>query len=80
MKITFLGATETVTGSKYLLNHNKELYDDLDKFVDSMDPNPCKEFIKKHEKEEKLKYILEQKEEIINFSQIFYGNESSTNR
>jgi hypothetical protein len=65
---------------KYLHHHNKELFDDLDKFVDSMDPNPCKEFIKKHEKEEKLKYILEQKEEIINFHQIFYGNESSTNR
>jgi hypothetical protein len=63
---------------KYLLNHNKELYDDLDKFVDSMDPNPCKEFIKKHEKEEKLKYILEQKAEIINFNQIFHDNKQPT--
>jgi len=59
---------------KYLQCHNKELFDELNKFIDSMDPNPCEEFIKKHEKEEKLKYILEQKEEIINFHQLFHGD------
>jgi hypothetical protein len=61
---------------RYIHRHNKELFEELNKFIDSMNPNPCKEFIKKHEKEEKLKYILEQKEELINFHRIFYEDKS----
>jgi len=62
----------------YLLRHNKELFDELNNMIDSMNPNPCKEFIKKHEKEEQLKYILEQKTEIINFNQLFHDNTQPT--
>jgi hypothetical protein len=63
---------------RYLHRHNKKLFDELNNIIDSMNPNPCKEFIKKHEKEEQLKYILEQKEEFINFNQIFYDNKPPT--
>jgi hypothetical protein len=66
---------------KYLLSRNKELFDELNNIVDSMNPNPCKEFIKKHEKEEKekkLKYILEQKEEFVDFHSLFHGNKQPT--
>jgi hypothetical protein len=63
---------------RYLLSHNKELFDELNNIIDSMNPNPCKEFIKKHEKEEQIKYILEQKSEKINFNQLFHDNKQPT--
>jgi hypothetical protein len=37
----------------YLSRHNAELLKELNNTIDSMDPNPCEEFIKENEKKER---------------------------